>query len=287
MRTPHIIAVVILVAAAAVGGWFVGRSDAPSPTPGTTSAEATAATSKKDPLDWRGRFDYEDRLPEFVEPADGPRAPGHAAFGLKIGESTMKDVETWVAQRQFVCSDTSVRALMARYRDKKVAEIKAAQAAGDADGASGASWLYRSSDKEKNPQVRLACENVRLDRIGDRDRLEGATGRLLFIFDSPTLPLRRVVVQRRLTGDDHGPLRQQFVAAEAALTALFGEPEVKQPLPAEGEPFAMMRPYRRDWHFTDLEAKVSALRLQSGVTLFEEVGVPWPVRADAPARATP
>lgn len=284
MRTPHIIGVIVLVAAAAVGGWFVGRGDTPPPAP--VEQTPTADAPKADPLDWRARFDYEDQLPEFVDPGEGPRAPTNDAFGLNVGASTLDEVKAWVARRKLVCSDTSVRALMARYRDKKVAEIKAAEAAGEADGTSGASWLYRSSKHEKNPQVRLACENVPLDRIGDRARPEGALGRLLFIFDSAAHPLRRVVVQRRHTEADHAPLRAQFVAAEEALTGLFGEPEtVKQPLPAEGESFAMMRPYRRHWRFADLEVKVSALRLKSGVTLYEEVGVPWPVRADAPAKA--
>ncbi len=283
MRTPHIIGFVVLLAAAAVGGWFVGRGDAPpAPEPAASTAEYKPAA---DPLDWRARFEYEDRLPEFVEPEAGPRAPTNAVFGLEIGKSSLDEVTAWTKKRGFICGDTSVRALMARYRDKKVAEIEAAKAAGDADGASGASWLYRSSDREKNPQVRLTCERVELARIGDRERPEGVMGRLLFIFDSAKLPLRRVVVQRRHTEDDHGPVRAAFAQAEEALTGRLGEPAtVKAALPGEGEAFAMMRPYRRHWQFSDLEAKVSALRLKNGVTLYEEVGVPWPVHSDAPAR---
>jgi len=70
------------------------------------------------------------------------------------------------------------------------------------------------------------------------------------------------------------------------MRAVFGEPgEVKHPAPAEGEAFVLIRSYRRMWRFADLEAKVSALRLKNGLTIYEEVGVPWPVRADAPVLA--
>ncbi len=283
MGTPHIIgAAAVLIAGAAVGGWYVGRHQAPEPPP-AEDTPTPAAAAPADPLDWRARFDYEDVLPEYIEPDDAPRAPVKSAFGFSPGQQSLAEVERWITQRKLICKDTSVRAMMADYRDKKVAEIRKAQAEGNADGASGASWLYRSTKHEKNPQVRLVCEKVRMSIIGDRERDDLGPGRLMFIFDSEDQPLRRIILQRRYADDAHAAARKTFTEAEAAMRAALGEPAVARgTLPAEGEEFVRNRSIRREWAFADIGAKVSALRLKNGVTIYEEFGVPSPVRPDAP-----
>ena len=238
---------------------------------------------RPDPRDWRARIKYEDRLPDFIDPEDGLRAPTNEAFGLRAGVTTLEEARRFTAGRGFICKDTSVRALMADYRDKKVAELEKAKAAGGADGLSGASMLWRASKHERSPNVRLTCEKIRLSTLGDRDRPEETIGRLLLIFDSPTLPLRHVTIQRLYADDAHAAARAAFIAADEAMRATFGEPTItRSEPPAEGEMFPNVTPIRRDWHFVDLHVKVSALRLKNGVTVYEEIGVPHPVRPDAP-----
>ncbi|MCA9541371.1 MAG: hypothetical protein KC620_20865, partial [Myxococcales bacterium] len=235
-----------------------------------------------------------DVLPEFTEPGDGPRGPATTLIGLAPARSTYAEVQAWIAKKGLSCKDTSPRALMADMRDKQVAKMREAEAKGDADGASGASWLYRVTEYDKQPGVRLACEDVALDKLGDRER-PAHTGRLLLIFDSKALPLRHIAVQRHYQATEQAAARADFLATEAALTAALGKPtEVRTEVPAEGAEFVMLKPVRRDWKFADLQGKVSILRLNHGLSLFEEVGVPWPVRVGAaptavpaPAEATP
>lgn len=271
MARRHIIGLVGVASlvAVGVGGWYYGY-----------------AARSGSPTEWRDRMAYEDVLPEFAEPGAGPRPPTYDAFGLRPGRDTLADVKRWIGDRSLACTDTSVRALMANYRDKKAAEIEQAKAEGHADGASGASWLNRQTKHEKNPQVRLTCERVRLSLIGDRDRSEEVIGRLLFVFDSADLPLRHITIQRRYPNDGHGPARAAFIESDAAMRALLGEPTIsRNDPPPEGGEFTRMQSLRREWKFADFEAKVAALSLGSGITVWEEVGVPWPVRPDAPTLA--
>ncbi|MCB9529434.1 MAG: hypothetical protein H6701_13800 [Myxococcales bacterium] len=292
MRAPFVAALVLVAAGAGAVGWYLGRQDAPAPAPDPTSATAAApaaaatpAAARPDPLDWRARIKYEDRLPAFIDPPEGQRAPTHDAFGLAVGAATLDDVKRWTTERGLICKDTSVRALMADYRDQKVAEMEKAKAAGGADGTSGASWLWRASKHERSPNVRFTCEKVRLSAIGDRTRPEESVGRLLLIFDSPDHPLRHVTIQRTYPDDAHAAARADFIAADEAMRARFGEPTItRAEPPAEGAEFPNVTPIRRDWHFADLHAKVSALRLKNGVTVYEEIGVPFPVRPDAPVK---
>lgn len=286
-------AVAALVAAAAGIGWYIGqRSAEPTPdSPALATAEAGEApggATPDKPLDWRARIEYEDKLPAFTEPAEGPRTPTAEAFGLRVGQTTLEAARQFVAQRGMTCKDTSARALMAAYRDKKVAELEEAKARGEADGTSGASWLWRATKHENNPGVRLACEKVRLSLIGDRPRPEETIGRLLLIFDSPKHPLRHITIQRSYPADTPEPARAALIASEAAMIERLGPPSVTRlPVPAEGQPFAKMASVRRLWTFGDLEAKVSAFRYDQSITVYEEIGVPWPVRADAPTRKDP
>lgn len=317
MRASFIATVVIVGAGAGFGGWYLGQRDVPAPdTPATDAPAAPAAATpaadtpaaapeapkrptttgdrlgalferaQRDPKEWRAHVELTDELPAFTDPPDGPRAPSNDAFGLTIGVTTFEAAQAFVRDRGLICADTSVRAMMANARDKKAAEIAKARAEGDADGMSGASWLWRSTKHERSPHVRLTCEKVRLAVLGDRERPEDTVGRLLLMFDSPDLPLRHVTIQRLYADDAHAAARQAFIDADAAMRAKYGEPHLtRRDPPAAGEMFESVTPVRRDWKFADLHAKVSALRLGSGVTIYEEIGVPGPIRPDAPARA--
>lgn len=316
MRASFIAALVIVGGGAGVGGWYLGQrapeptaapavdapavgapadapaADAPAPPaeaarPSTTADRLGALfeRAQRDPKDWRSHVEYTDVLPEYTEPADGPRAPSNDAFGLKIGVTTLEQAQAFVRERGLICADTSVRKMMETMRDNKAAEIAKARAEGDADGMSGASWLWRSTKHERSPHVRLTCEKVRLAVLGDRERPQDTVGRLLLMFDSPQLPLRHVTIQRLYGDDAHADARQAFIDADAAMRAKYGDPHLtRRDPPAEGEMFEKVSPVRRDWKFADLHAKVSALRLGSGVTVYEEIGVPPPIRPDAPAR---
>lgn len=314
MRASFVAALVVVGAGAGLGGWYLGQREAPTVEPSTAPAAPAAPAAEpavpaaapaaaerpkttadrlgsiferaqRDPKDWRTHVHHEDTLPAFTDPPEGARAPSNDAFGLRVGETTFEQAEAFVRARGFICADTSVRALMEKARDKKAAEIAQARAEGDADGMSGASWLWRSTRHERNPHVRLTCEKVRLAVIGDRARPEDTVGRLLLMFDSAALPLRHVTIQRLYGDDAQAAARQAFIDAEAAMRARFGAPsQTRHAPPAAGEAFPNVTPIHREWNFADLQAKVSALRLANGVTLYEEIGVPLPVRADAAAR---
>lgn len=305
LRVSWLAAVVALVtlagAGAGLGGWYLGqrsgeaaseRAPGASPTahraPPTTGERlgALIERAQRDPTDWRSHVAHVDALPAFTEPPDGPRAPSSDAFGLVVGVTTLREAEAFVRDRGLICADTSVRAMMASARDEKAAQIAEARAHGAADGLSGASWLWRSTAHERSPHVRLTCPRVRLALLGDRARPQDTVGRLLLMFDSPDHPLRHVTIQRLYADDAHAAARRAFIDADAAMRATFGEPHIaRRDPPAEGEVFAKVTPVRRDWTFADLRVKVSALRLDRGVTIYEEIGVPYPIRPDAPALA--
>ena len=266
MRLIKVIALGALVAVAGVAGWWFLIRTPP------------------DPREWRNRVKYEDVLPDFTEPGPGPRGPQVSAFGLEVGRTTLAQARHWIADRALACKDTSPRALMANYRDEKANALVEAQAEGKVDGIAGASYLYKTSKHEKSPQVRLSCERVRFAVLGDRPRPEDQLGRVLLIFDSESLPLRHIALQSRVPAAEHARARQWFIEAEAAMGRALGEPTIRRgEVPAEGAELAPLLSLRREWKFADLEAKVSALRYGKDVTVYEEVGVPWPVRPTAPA----
>lgn len=221
-------------------------------------------------------------LPHFVEPAAGPRAPVAGAFGFKVGHSTLDEARAVLARRGLDCPDTSMRALMREMREARRRERDERKRRGEpVDAVSGASALDRPSPKERNPQVRLSCEPVAPGQLGEHDR-PASEGRLLLVFDSPTLPLRHVSFER--THQDPHAAEGDLAASLAALRARFGPPS-REP---EGSPdLAWLRPVTYEWRFADLQVKVFALHYGArGVSIGETIEVPWPVRPDAPRLAS-
>lgn len=229
------------------------------------------------------RGEVRDVLPEFVEPSDGPHAPASSAFGSDVGSSSLASVRGKLAAAGLDCPDTSIRALLRQARADKRREVAARKARGEAvDAVSGASALGKPSPKESNPQVRLACDGVSSEALGDRTRIP-ARGRLLFVFDSPALPLRHVSFERTFAPDAIGRALEDVIATERSLRARFGPPTAAPAGPLRELPW--LSPVTYEWRFADLAVRVSALSYGGkGVVVSEVVEVPWPVRADAPAR---
>ena len=227
-------------------------------------------------------------LPEFEEAGPGPRAPSSEGFGVKVGRTTLEEVQALTEERHLDCEDTSVRALMKKMREQKRKEMEEKKARGEeVDDASGASWLNKKSPKEKNPQVRLSCPETIASSIGDRPR-PVANGRLLFVFDADELPLRHVSY-RRLQRDQRAAY-DDWKSALDAMIAIYGQPtdvvgDASPEPDAEGVIFAKLKPVKREWNFADVHVKVNALNFgKRGVDILESVEVPLPVRPDAPAR---
>src|SRR5262245_21185617 len=99
-------------------------------------------------------------LPAFTEPGGGPHAPSSEGFGVAVGRMTVTEAEGRLKALGLDCKHTSIRALLREMREKKLAEIEEKKARGeDVDAVSGAS-LTRPSPRERNPQVRLSCEDT-------------------------------------------------------------------------------------------------------------------------------
>ena len=211
-------------------------------------------------------------LPAFSEPPAGPRAPRSEGLGARVGRSTLADVEAAVKARGIACKDTSARALMKEMRAQKAKE--------GVDATSSAS-AKKTSPMERNPQVRLSCEETEASKLGDRARPAGV-GRLLYVFDSPSHPLRHVSYRR--VHADHAAARADLLDAIAAMKSAYGEPAATSgALPPEGGEFGKYEPYKVEWIWTDVRVTVSALSYgERGVDVYEAVEVPWPVRSDAP-----
>lgn len=310
MKTTSFLMAVGFAAAAGVGGWYLGQTNAPAAAgpaqpavtissnanaaaaPGSSSASESAAESAKalkalakkarTAMGGGGGNTWEDKLPEFTDPTAGARSPHTSLGGLRIGFSTLEESRQHLEKLGYVCRNASVRAMMGQMRERKVAEIEKVKAeGGDPDGVSGASWVNRQTKHEKNPQVRLACDKVDISRLPDRER-PSATGRVLALFDSETLPLRRLVINRGFA--DAASARADLLASIDYHAGRFGAPHLANgAVPAEGEKFTPYGLVRREWHYVDADVKVSVLDLGRGPRVTEEVGVPWPVRPDAPA----
>jgi hypothetical protein len=193
-----------------------------------------------------------DELPTFTNPAPGARAPQARAFGFQIGSDRVNDVTAAVAALGLRCPDTSMRALMDQARAQKKQEIAAAKASGaGVDSVAGASMIYRRSPKERNPQVRLSCDEVASGLLTDRKRAD-STGRLLFVFDSARHPLRHVSYTRSFRGIDDVLAVSEFDKTKKALTEAFG------PSAPKGDdielPMPRYKSYSVSWKFSDLQA---------------------------------
>src|SRR5688572_19735541 len=218
---------------------------------------------------------YQDLLPDFIEPPPGPRGPNIELGGFVVGKTTLDEVKR--RTEGMSCTDTSIRALMSVKREKVKAEIEAAKAKGEAvDGITGASLVNYRSKKERNPQIRLSCEGVVGTSIGE-GRSE-AEGRLLFVFDSPTHPLRHVSFHRKIR--DPILAREELLAAIERSKKALGDPHKSVNEIAEGnDPIPKGTLIKRSWNYGDLEVEVTAFPFGSrGIDIGEDVQVPWPVR---------
>jgi hypothetical protein len=214
----------------------------------------------------------------------GPRAPTTAAFGLTVGKSTRAEADARMKSLGVECSDTGPRALMESMREKKKAELEEATKTSDADAVSGASVLGKKSKKEKNPQIRLSCPDVRMSQLGV-ERVADAPGRALIIFDGPEAPLRHVGSRR-----SHAELSTAVADAEeavAAWTALLGPPTTTR-----GDPAGLAPPEptetsaRWEWTFADYHVRVGILSIGGKrFSVSERAEVPMRIRADAPTLA--
>ncbi len=263
--------IALLLAGLAVGGWWYGK----------------VARQRAIEASWI--------LPEFTEPGNGARAPHSRAMGVEVGISTLEDVQEHLEALGLRCKDTSMRAMIQDARAQKMEEAaEQAEARGEVpeegvDAISSAS-MQKMSKREANPQVRLSCTGVVGSRLEDRERTSTAVGRWLFVFDSPRHPLRHVSF-RRMAKEPAAALEDAH-AALAAMEATWGPPTetVDAPLPERGSSeeragFAPLKPYRHTWLWEDLKVELSALDFgKRGVDVNELFEVPWPVRADAPAR---
>ncbi len=224
----------------------------------------------------------QDLLPEFQPVPDGPRAPTREFLGLQIGNIGLPEAEVYFRGLGATCNNSSFRALMgARRKDviKKMEEVKAS--GGDPDTVSGASLVNYRSKKERNPQVRLSCDDVPVTAFADRERAPGEGLYWLMIFDSEKHPLRHTSVSRRI--NDFAVAGEEWRSAYDNMVKRFGAPSkvVREP-PSSGDPFPEAAHYEVRWTFADLEAKLVAFRLGKFVRLEERVEVPWPIVVEVP-----
>lgn len=237
---------------------------------GTLALLGAAAGGVRLFMVWR---QSQDLLPEFIDVPAGPRTPRREFLGLEVGKSSVGDAELVAQQAGATCENSSMRALMAAKREQTKKQMADAEARGDdPDGVTGASLANYHSKKERNPQVRLACDKVALASFTDRARVPGDPLYWLIIFDSPTHAVRHTSVSRRIDLDLVG---EEWQSAVDNMTKRFGAPTKLKP--PEGD-VAANAYYEAKWQFADLEAQVSAFRIGNKARFMERVEVPWPVR---------
>ncbi|HVU03021.1 MAG TPA: hypothetical protein VHE30_14775 [Polyangiaceae bacterium] len=224
--------------------------------------------------------------PVLVDPAAGARTPSSEILGVRVGATRLVEVQRLTGAKGLSCADRSVRVLMGELRDKKRAEIAAAEAAGKPDAVSGASILTRKTARDENPQVRFSCDGVRSGALGDRARPEGV-GRLLYVFDDANGPVRHASYQRN--HDDWTAALADYEDARRALTEKLGPPRESSSMPKSGAaPGGPLPKYGRrvaEWKFSDVVATVSVGNLGGrGFSVSEALEVPLPLRPDAPVR---
>lgn len=223
----------------------------------------------------------ETELPAFVEPDQAlPRAPSNLAFGVAIGAIDVEQLDRRLGELAVACDDTGVRAIVQRLRESKAAELAQAD---DPDAVSGASIVWRRSNKEKNPQVRLSCPVASIQAI-DPTREPSPKGRVLFVFDSPEHPLRHASMRRNHAG--RGSAVRDLSKAVAIYRAQFGEPtHTRGAIPEfEEELLDRLEPIAVQWRYADLLVEVTLHDFGKNISVDERIEVPWPVESDAPAR---
>jgi hypothetical protein len=230
-----------------------------------------------------------DVLPMFTDIPPGPRAPSSTFVGLTVGKSTLSEVEAWTKLHGMTCRDTSMRALMQLGREQTQQKMKEAEANGaDPDAVSGASRAHYYSKKEQNPKVFLACEKAAMTELDglDRSGSQAATGTVLLSFDSKDLPLRYVMVERKLMLQVD--VLAQFNAVTEQFAKQLGPPtssSARRPLEdddPETRIFARMQAVSNEWKFADRRAEIMVFNfgLPKGISVREVFEVPWPVRTN-------
>lgn len=250
----------------------------------TPSAEPAKSTEAEKSADAAAPKAADTWTFDFKEPGPGPRAPQTTAFGAVVGASMFAEVEAPLKQRGLECANTSVRAMMDRRRAVETAKVADAKARGE-DAVTAASWVNKRSKREANPQLRFSCPDITSDQIGDRPR-PPSKGRLLYVFDDESYPLRHSSYQR--THKDHAAALLDFQDAVAALTAIYGPPgkSPRTPLPQPDKDGKLEFPnatnFEIAWDFADLAVRVNVLRYGDLVTVGERIEVPHGIRPDAP-----
>jgi len=294
-----------LSARAAAIGWVLCAACGRAPEPPTATPPASTAPQASVPVPssppseaaseaWKAgakRLTVWEPLPDVVPPTQdppaGPRAPTTALLGARVGFSTFAEVQAWTLSRGHACANKSVRATIQGMRDAKVRELSAARAQGKpVDTVTGASIVVWRSNRETNPQVRWACDRLDPAALGDRPRPSVPQARLLYIFDSPTLPLRDVSLQRSYPKDREADALEDLRATLAALTVAFGPPnDGAAEVPDGKAPVPPMRSLKWAWSWSDAFLKLQVVNFPNGMTLTEEIGILPSIRADAPALA--
>lgn len=224
--------------------------------------------------------------PVFTEPGPGPRTPVTEWLGVRVGFSRFDSVKSTTEAWSLSCSDRGMRAMMAEIRDKKREEVARAEAHGTPDAVTGASILKRRTARDDNPQIRWNCNAASSSALRDRPR-PSSTGRLLFVFDDDRAPLRHASYQRnhRDWASAVADFRDAFGALSARLGAPAGKGTIRPSELAAESPLPKFGRSEAVWRFSDAVASVSVANLgDHGFSVSEVVEVPWPVRADAPAR---
>lgn len=223
-----------------------------------------------------------DVLPEFTAVPDGPRAPAFEPIaGIRVGSTTLADVQALTKKLGWTCSDASMRGLMKLGRENAQAKMAAAEARGDdPDAVSGASRAHYVSKKEQNPQVQWNCENVDLAALDPAVyAVPSNDASAVFIFDSAALPLRYVTTTRKLMSQ--ATTLGVYEADVARFTAVLGPPTNTMGAPnrTEGEKlFGRSMPVHTEWSFADRRATVGVMNMgpRRGINVREVYEVPWP-----------
>jgi hypothetical protein len=216
-----------------------------------------------------------DVLPALSPVPDGPRAPRALhLLDVEPGRTTLATVQAFTQARGWPCRDASMRGLMQAGREAARAKIDAAKAAGiDPATVAGASRAHYYSKKERNPQIQWSCEDVDVSGLSDLAAGDPAVrADVVFIFDAAALPLRSVMVSRKLM-------------SQSAALARFGDlgpaHEVQgAPDLTPGEKiFQRLRLVSSSWRWADRRVTVSVMNFgpAKGIDVREIVEIPWPI----------
>ncbi len=198
------------------------------------------------------------QMPVLTEAPAGPAAPSYSYLGVVVGSSTLDDAKQAAEARGFVCEDRSMGTLVQKGVSQEVARKSASGESTLALRAYG--WL---NPHGRNPQTRLSCEST--------------AGRLLFIFDNGTGPVRHVSLTTRF--EALGPAQTAFLSASNGLLEVFSPGRPRRATPA----LEWLSPEEEVVSFSDLKVSVSAINYRErGVIVTQTAEVPWPIRGDAP-----